>query len=202
MVMGSTISTEVHDRTVIKPLSDMITIFDPKFVTMKPLNLEFKPHILSWSIVDAFNQTLYFITSGGLLTRKFDDHNKNAVAILKEQMFTWKQRRDVFTPEMNKICTISCSVSPWHNELECQVFDSSTKQWYVFQLEGSWTQRKAIIRCNGVPVAKTWKRDGFFQNALLVELAPGVDAAFLALLCMILERAARDDRRRRHSGGS
>ncbi|CAK4849675.1 hypothetical protein Ae201684P_000612 [Aphanomyces euteiches] len=190
-----------YDETMLKPLPSMISILDAKFTTWTPLQLKFKPHLVSWSIVDAATDELYFRSTGAWSTRRLLDQRDNVVAVSKVHFFTMEHRRDVYTTDKRDLCVMSCSVSSASSRLNCLVVVTITRQQYSFDVEGNWKQRQASIRCNDHIVAKT-KRQSWLQNDLQVEIVPGMDAAFIALLCLMLERAARDDHRRRLAGMS
>ncbi|CAK4656132.1 unnamed protein product [Aphanomyces euteiches] len=137
---------------------------------------------------------IYFFTTRWLL-----GHFGNQVAYSKVHLFTKNHRRDVFTPDMQDICIMTCRMTAASNELTCYVLDRTTRQRYSFELQGNWSQRKAIILCNGHPVVKTRQRENWLQNDLVVEIAPGMDVAFAVLLCLMLERADRDGQRQRRA---
>ncbi|KAG9414517.1 hypothetical protein AC1031_007924 [Aphanomyces cochlioides] len=183
------LSMQSYDATVLKPLPSMISILDAKFT---PLQLKFKPHL-----VTCHGRALLQIDWG--LDYKATARD-NVVAVSKVHFFTMEHRRDVYTADMRDVCIMSCSVSSSSSQLNCYVLDTITRQQYSFDLEGNWKQRQAWIRCNNHIVAKTERRQSWLQNDLQVEIVPGMDAAFIALLCLMLERAARDDDRRRRAG--
>ncbi|ETW00113.1 hypothetical protein H310_07529 [Aphanomyces invadans] len=197
--MGGCLSTEAFDNAVLVP-HKTVSIVHPKFASPVPVTLRIKEKMWSWSgddfsIKDVHTDVPYFKVDGSAFSwrekKTLRDYQGNVLAYMEEPMMSFTNRQEVFTPDMRKWFDITPRITMFENVLDCHVVDCTTGQRYSFGISGDWLVHKSVITCDGVPVAKV-SRLMSFTDEYCVEIASGIDMAFIVLLCVALDEAGSD----------
>ncbi|KAF0698008.1 Aste57867_11339 [Aphanomyces stellatus] len=183
-----------------------VAILHPAYVTSSPVTLVGKrrmgqrpPRSSMWASLwgESFvlrnaktNDPVFKLHRGGIFsdTTLSDATSGATLAILRRPFLAFSHCQQVLTPLWKKHFEITPYVT-WSGSdtLDCEVVDAVTGQRHHFDVQGKCISHALVITCDGSPVAEMWKPKDVRSNLYHVLVTPGVDLAFIVLLCTTLD---------------
>ncbi|OQR93360.1 hypothetical protein ACHHYP_02620 [Achlya hypogyna] len=200
--MGACESSEAVQTTAHTGQPQSITVFDSKYVLERPVTLDMKGKLWTWSgedfvIRDATTNEAYFKIDAKALSLSnkkllLDDANRT-VAVLKKDLlaFTLTQRVYRNDDTSSDMFAIKTRIKIGSSEIEATVQDLVSHRSYVIRCKGNWAGRSATISCDGNAIAQLRQPLDLTGNRYLVDVSPGVDIALITLVCIAMDENER-----------
>ncbi|DBA00471.1 TPA: hypothetical protein N0F65_002714 [Lagenidium giganteum] len=192
-------------------LSKPVALASSALCSQQPVTLHLKEKMFDdFSIRDANTQQVMFRIQGSIVSlsgRKILLNTRNQpILLMKRQLLSFSPRYDLFAngDESRLHATAKCKITMFESRMSMPFTNVVTREPCVVGLDGDWLSRTAVIwlqRGNSsvrMPVAKIYRPTSTVRNMFLdlqdyyIDIAPGVDAAVIVMLCVMLDEDKND----------
>jgi len=210
-------SADYFNSIVLQPMAHPICATDPRFCIRAPVLLYLREHAFSFSgddftIADANSGAVYFVCAGQFMSftqsKIILDNAGVPVVNIQHEWFSFTHKYNIFhgAEPVHQICQIESDMSFMGSgaSMYTTFVDAVSRQMQYICLQGDWFSKRCIIYSGdpmqgGVPIAKIYRPytgRTFLTKAdeYYLEVAPGVDLAFMVVMCIAMDEHAHDHR--------
>ncbi|KAF0712593.1 Aste57867_4780 [Aphanomyces stellatus] len=185
-------AAEAFDKAILEPQS-RIAVIHSNYVSASARSIVINVAD-DFTIRDAHTDAVLFRIAAKrdvYCTRTLVDVSSNMpVAVIQEPVLTGRHRQRVYTPEMEPWFDVVPHLTFVTNPADCDVVDCVTGATHTFSIGANALARKVVVTRLGETVAKMHKPKAIASKQYLVDIAPGMDMAFVALLCLAVDEAS------------
>ncbi|DBA00467.1 TPA: hypothetical protein N0F65_002710 [Lagenidium giganteum] len=191
----------------LEPQFQPVALTSGIFCFQQPLTLHLKEEMVNggFSVRDANTQRVIFRIQRAIFSlsnrKALLDIYYQPILLIKRQLLAFSPRYDLFAndDEGRLLATAKCKITRFQPRMSMPFINMISGETCVMGLEGDWLSRTAVIwleRGNSgvcMPVAKVYRPILTGRNMCLdlqdyyIDIAPGVDAAVIVMLCVMLD---------------
>lgn len=201
------------NETILTAPLQPVCATEARFCLPNPITLTLREKFFLFSKDDfqiscAATGTSYFQCEGSVFSLRekkvIRDSYGAPVANFKEQLFSFRDRFNVFAGDSSdkQLCSCVASINFIRAKLTTDFTDATSGLQRRVVLKGDWRDKRCIIylgdpRQGGIPIAKIFRpfslRSHFLESDTYhLEIAAGIDIALMVILCIALDEHARD----------
>jgi uncharacterized protein YxjI len=201
-------------KMVLPPQPQPFVVTEPRFIVHQQTTLKLSEEVMSFSgddftVVDPHTNLLWFKIDGKVFSFKdkkvMTDNMGVPICNMQAKIFSFTRSQELYKGKDGpKICGVNAKFTFMKAKITANVTNAHNGQQVLVCVKGNWLEKNAIIsigdmKQGGVPIAQVSRsldlKELFFsKQTYYVTIAPGVDAAFIAMLCVAIDEVCRDNK--------
>jgi uncharacterized protein YxjI len=199
---------------MLNPLPQPLIVTEPRFVVQQPTTLKLSEEYFSFSgddftIVDPITNLLWFKVDGKCFSFKQKkvllDRDGVPICNLQQKVFSFTKSQELYKgSDGPQICDVQAKFTFFKTKITANIVNLFNGQNLTIFIKGNWMEREAVIsigniKHGGVPIAHISRSIDlmgifFAKDTYFASITPGVDAAFIVMLCVAIDEICRDNK--------
>jgi uncharacterized protein YxjI len=199
-------------QNYLPPIPTPLLVTEQRFIVAQPTILKLSEEIMSHSgddftIVDSRTNQLWFRVDGKVFSIKqkkiLMDYMGQPICNMQKKLFSIKDTQELYKgSDGPQICNITKKFSFLKTKITAKVVNLHDNQTLTIHIKGDWREKNAIISIGsmkegGIPIAQLSRSLGlkemfFKKQDYYLSIAPGVDAAFVCMLCVAIDEMVNE----------